>query len=76
VNVGGALQNAPAPRFSATPPARPRPPVKDRTDLDSLLHHWKLEQTAIEQVLAGDCSDQGDNQIKRHSSPLPIEDLL
>ena len=52
VEVGGVLQNAPAPRFSATPTAVPKPPVQDRNDLAALLGEWQLDQTTLDLVLA------------------------
>ena len=52
VEVGGVLQNAPAPRFSATPTAVPKPPIQDQQALSSVLTQWQLDQTAMDRVLA------------------------
>jgi alpha-methylacyl-CoA racemase len=52
VEVGGVMQNAPAPRFSATPAATPRPAVQDKADLQALLASWQLDSSGIGQVLA------------------------
>jgi alpha-methylacyl-CoA racemase len=43
IEVGGLLQNAPAPRFSRTPPAAPRPPAKTGSDMQSLLADWGID---------------------------------
>ena len=37
IEVGGVRQNAPAPRFSRSAPAAPRPPVKAGADTDAVL---------------------------------------
>src|SRR5690606_6217939 len=43
VEVGGVLQNAPAPRFSITSPAPPRPPAKTGADTAAILADWGIE---------------------------------
>src|SRR5690606_3905809 len=40
VDVGGRMQNAPAPRFSRTQPACPQPPAQACQDLKSVLSRW------------------------------------
>jgi alpha-methylacyl-CoA racemase len=42
VEVGGLLQNAPAPRFSRTSPGIPRPPAKTGSDMQSVLSDWDI----------------------------------
>ncbi|BBX72449.1 alpha-methylacyl-CoA racemase [Mycobacterium shinjukuense] len=37
---GGGLQPMPAPRFSRTPPGKPRPPAAPETDIAALLNDW------------------------------------
>jgi alpha-methylacyl-CoA racemase len=43
IEVGGMLQNAPAPRFSRTAPDAPRPPAKTGSDLPSVLADWGID---------------------------------
>jgi alpha-methylacyl-CoA racemase len=43
IEVGGLLQNAPAPRFSRTAPAQPRPPAKTGSDTESVLADWGID---------------------------------
>jgi alpha-methylacyl-CoA racemase len=40
IEVGGVQQNAPAPRFSRTAPAPPRPPRPTGADLEEVLRDW------------------------------------
>ncbi|MBL8270334.1 CaiB/BaiF CoA transferase family protein [Steroidobacter sp.] len=42
VDVGGQLQNAPAPRFSRTPPAQPSPAEQGSTAVAALLNRWGI----------------------------------
>jgi alpha-methylacyl-CoA racemase len=46
IEVGGLLQNAPAPRFSRTPPAHPRPPPTTGSDTQSVLTDWGIDVNA------------------------------
>ena len=48
VEVGGVLQNAPAPRFSRTPPAAPRPPVRSGTDTAAVFSDWNVDPALVE----------------------------
>jgi alpha-methylacyl-CoA racemase len=43
IEVGGLLQNAPAPRFSRTPADAPRPPAKTGSDMHSMLVDWGID---------------------------------
>jgi alpha-methylacyl-CoA racemase len=43
IEVGGLLQNAPAPRFSRTVPAPPRAPAKTGSDTHDVLADWGIE---------------------------------
>jgi alpha-methylacyl-CoA racemase len=43
IEVGGLLQNAPAPRFSRTPADAPRPPPKTGSDMQSVLADWGID---------------------------------
>jgi alpha-methylacyl-CoA racemase len=45
VDVAGVAQPAPAPRFSGTPAAAPRPPVADGADTDEILRDWGIEES-------------------------------
>ena len=40
LDADGAIQAAPAPRFSRTPSASPAPPPVGRTDIDAVLSEW------------------------------------
>ncbi|MEA3135203.1 MAG: alpha-methylacyl-CoA racemase, partial [Gammaproteobacteria bacterium] len=46
IEVGGLLQNAPAPRFSRTAPAHPRPPAKTGSDTQTVLADWGIDPSA------------------------------
>jgi alpha-methylacyl-CoA racemase len=50
VEVDGVVQPAPAPRFSATPTARPIPPSATDTDPDSALAPWGCAAGRIAQL--------------------------
>lgn len=52
VTVGGVRQNAPAPRFSATPPATPQAPVRPGSDTRAVLAEAGLAAGDIEALLA------------------------
>lgn len=43
IDVGGVQQNAPAPRFSRTVPAHPRPPSNTSSDADKVLADWGID---------------------------------
>jgi len=43
IDVGGLLQNAPAPRFSRTAPAHPLAPAKTGSDLQAVLADWGID---------------------------------
>lgn len=47
VEIGGALQPAPAPRFGATPAALPTPPPEPGADTDEALAAWGLDAEEI-----------------------------
>ena len=51
VNVEGALQNSPAPRFSRTSPDTPRPAVQTRSDLEQLLGRWGYASEDIASIV-------------------------
>jgi alpha-methylacyl-CoA racemase len=46
IEVGGLLQNAPAPRFSRTMPAHPRPPARTGSDTQAVLADWGIDLNA------------------------------
>jgi alpha-methylacyl-CoA racemase len=48
IAVDGALQPAPAPRFSDTPTGRPTPPPRVGADTHAVLRDWAVEQGVIE----------------------------
>ncbi|MFC4783995.1 CaiB/BaiF CoA transferase family protein [Nocardioides sp. MAHUQ-72] len=50
--AGGSIAPAPAPRFSATPPAPPRPAPTVGADTDGVLREAGLESAAIEALRA------------------------
>jgi alpha-methylacyl-CoA racemase len=52
VDVAGKLQNAPAPRFSRTPPATPRPSVQGKAEIQSLLEGWGYSAARVQTILA------------------------
>jgi alpha-methylacyl-CoA racemase len=43
IEVGGLLQNAPAPRFSRTVPGPPRAPPKTGSDMQAVLADWGID---------------------------------
>jgi alpha-methylacyl-CoA racemase len=43
IDVGGILQNAPAPRFSRSIPAHPKPPPKTGSDALAMLADWGID---------------------------------
>ncbi|HVW70516.1 MAG TPA: CaiB/BaiF CoA-transferase family protein [Steroidobacteraceae bacterium] len=47
VDVGGVTQNAPAPRFSRTKPAHPRPPREAGADTWDVLEEWGVDSRLI-----------------------------
>jgi len=51
VNVDGVTQPAPAPRFSRTPSAVPRPPHLSGTDASEILQKWGLSETTIRRLM-------------------------
>jgi len=46
IEVGGVLQNAPAPRFSRTEPLSPRAPANLGSDLQAVLADWGVDASA------------------------------
>jgi alpha-methylacyl-CoA racemase len=52
VTVGGVPQAAPAPRFSRTPAADPRPPSAAGADADTALPAWGVEVARIDALRA------------------------
>jgi alpha-methylacyl-CoA racemase len=44
LTLDGVTQPAPAPRFSRTPPATPRPPRPPGADTDEVLRDWRIER--------------------------------
>jgi alpha-methylacyl-CoA racemase len=42
IDVGGVQQNAPAPRFSRTPPAHPKPPPETGADINDVFADWGI----------------------------------
>lgn len=52
INVNGVLQHAPAPRFSASVPAAPRPPRPVGADSRAVLRDAGLADSAIDALLA------------------------
>lgn len=47
VEVGGMVQNAPAPRFSRTPADTPRPPPRTGSDTDAVLADWRVDPLLV-----------------------------
>jgi alpha-methylacyl-CoA racemase len=47
LEVDGVMQNAPAPRFSRTPPAAPRPPHAAGADTDQVLTEWCIDAALV-----------------------------
>jgi len=52
ITVNGVEQNAPAPRFSATPPAEPKPPVQPGADSRAVLLQAGFAPDEIDRLLA------------------------
>jgi alpha-methylacyl-CoA racemase len=52
VEVGGVLQPAPAPRFSATPSDRPRPAPKRGEQGGAALHDWGFDAAQVQSLRA------------------------
>lgn len=52
ISINGLVQNAPAPRFSATPPESPRPPVATGADTRAVLRQAGFEDAEINDLLA------------------------
>lgn len=52
IEVGGIVQPAPAPRFSRTPPADPRPPTRAGEGADETLAAWGFEAALIDRLRA------------------------
>ncbi len=50
VEIGGALQPGPAPRFSRTSPSRPAPPVRPGEGAEQALRSWGIEPAEIERL--------------------------
>lgn len=50
IEVDGVMQNAPAPRFSRTPPAKPRPPVTSGLDTMAVMEDWKIDEELVIQA--------------------------
>jgi alpha-methylacyl-CoA racemase len=47
IEVGGIMQNAPAPRFSRTPPAVPRAPHAAGADTGAILKNWCIDEELV-----------------------------
>jgi alpha-methylacyl-CoA racemase len=47
IEVGGVLQNAPAPRFSRTAPDSPRAPAKTGSDMQTVLADWGIDASVF-----------------------------
>jgi alpha-methylacyl-CoA racemase len=58
ITLNGVEQNAPAPRFSATPPAGPRPPVPAGADTRAVLRQAGIPDGEIDQLLASGAASQ------------------
>jgi alpha-methylacyl-CoA racemase len=52
VEIDGVRQPAPAPRFSRTPPALPRPPSHPAQDTDQALSAWGIDPQRIAELRA------------------------
>jgi alpha-methylacyl-CoA racemase len=52
VTVGGATQNAPAPRFSRTPAGHPEPATADAAAVGALLSRWGCSRERLADVAA------------------------
>jgi len=48
IDVDGVQQNAPAPRFSRTAPAAPRPPRQPGMDTLQVLRDWGVDQSSLD----------------------------
>jgi alpha-methylacyl-CoA racemase len=53
IEVGGVVQNAPAPRFSRTPSAHPTAPPTVGSDMDSVLADWGIDPLKLRNSPAG-----------------------
>ncbi len=53
IEVEGVLQPAPAPRFSRTPPAKPRPPQPRGTDDAAALASWGFSGSEVQELQRG-----------------------
>ncbi len=61
VEVAGQLQNAPAPRFSGTPTARPRPSRQANEEVAGLLARWGVEAIDVDRVLSASVARHAPN---------------
>jgi alpha-methylacyl-CoA racemase len=52
IDVGGVVQNAPAPRFSRTSTVAPQPPRKAGADTDRILEEWRIDGDLISRARA------------------------
>lgn len=52
IEVAGVMQNAPAPRFSATPAAPPQPARSNRAHVEELLERWGFAHEDVACILA------------------------
>lgn len=50
IEVGGLLQNAPAPRFSRTQPAKPRAPAVTGSDTEAVFADWGIDASAFAKI--------------------------
>jgi alpha-methylacyl-CoA racemase len=50
LELDGVMQNAPAPRFSRTSPAAPRPPHVAGADTDQVLTDWRIDPELVAQA--------------------------
>lgn len=52
VEVGGVVQNAPAPRFSRTQAAQPQPPVEPGASRDQVMDEWQIDPDLVRRARA------------------------
>jgi alpha-methylacyl-CoA racemase len=52
LELEGVPQNAPAPRFSRTPPGLPRPPRATGADTDQVLTDWRIDPALVARARA------------------------
>ena len=52
IDVGGVVQNAPAPRFSRTSTVAPQPPRKAGADTGRILEEWRIDGDLISRARA------------------------